>query len=413
MPYKLTDKIQFLSEASKILSSTLEYNVTLASVAKLVVTNIADLCVIDVFEEGHLNRVTVRAADPKKQKVANAMYNFIPDPRNKQAVYDSANGGKPIIIKKVTNEWLSTVSRIKEERDIHQTLGLSSLIFTPLKSRGKVIGVLTIASCKPDFSYTQADANFMEELASRAGLAVDNSRLFSDAQEALRTRDEFLSIASHELKTPLTSILLNLQLILHKIHNAANEKVEISEIVSMIEVSKKQSERMSRLISDLLNISVISTGRLQVEREPMDLSGLVDDILNRFSVQFEKAHMKVILKNRKPVWGHWDKIRLEQVISNLISNAVKYGKSKPLTVEVTHEHGKAIVKIRDQGIGIKEKDMVHIFERFKRAVSSKDFKGLGVGLYISRQIIEAHGGTLTVKSVERRGSTFTVELPLE
>lgn len=413
MPYIIKDKLAFLLEASKILSSSLDYNVTLAIVAKLVVNNIADYCIIDVLEGNKLERLVVKVSDRTKQSLANEMFNYPPDPNNKLAIYDAAKTGEPIIIKEVTDEWLKSVSKHPREREIVKELKLTSHVFAPLISRGKVIGVLTIASMEKGFSYDRQDVQYIKEIATRAGIAVDNARLFSQAQEALRTRDEFLSIASHELKTPLTSVLLNLQLILHKIHNAANEKIEMSEIVNMIEISKKQSERMSRLITDLLNISVISTGRLQVEREPLDLSGLVDDILNRFTVQFEKAHMKVILKNRKPVWGHWDRIRLEQVISNLISNAIKYGKSKPLTVEVMHEKGRAIVKVKDRGIGIKEKDMAHIFERFKRAVSSKDFKGLGVGLYISRQIVEAHGGTLSVKSTEKNGSTFIVDLPLE
>lgn len=413
MPYRIEDKIAFLSEASKILSSTLDYNVTLASVAKLVANNIADLCVIDIFEGNLLNRVAVRVADRRKQKLANEMYNFLPDPRNKRAVYDTVHGGKPIIIKKVTKSWLKSVSRLKEERDMHIKLNLHSLIFTPLKSRGKIIGVLTIASSYPKFSYTQEYANFMEELAIRAGLAVDNSRLFSEAQEALRTRDEFLSIASHELKTPLTSILLNLQLILQKIHNAANQKIEMKEIEGMIETSKNQSDRLSRLISDLLNISLISTGRLVIEKEQMNLSDVVHEVIKRFEVQLDKAHIPIDWRNNKKLVGNWDKVRLEQVVTNLISNAIKYGKNKPVTIRLTRNKNMAVLKIKDRGIGIKKKDRKHIFERFKRGANSKDFKGLGVGLYISRQIVEAHQGNLSVISSVGKGTTFTVSLPME
>jgi signal transduction histidine kinase len=412
MPYIVKDKIAFLSEASKILSSTLDYNVTLASIANLVVNNVADFCLIDIMEEDGLQRVVVRVSDPKKQTLANKMYDFLPDPNNKMAIYDAAKRGSPIVIKKVTKEWLRSVSKIKEERELVGLLNQRSFIFAPMKSRGEVIGVMTISSSEENFSYSQDDAVFIEELANRAAIAVDKARLYMEAQEALRIRDEFLSIASHELKTPLTSILLNLQLILRKIKNSPPGELDTKKITEMIELSEKQSTRLARLINDLLNVSIVSTGRLQIEREKVNLNNLVADIINRFSLELEKANAKISIKAEKNIIGNWDNIRIEQVISNLISNAIKYGAGDPITVQLEKEGKTAIIRVKDRGIGIKEEDLPEVFKRFKRGTLSKKYHGFGVGMYLSRQIVDAHGGEINVKSKLGKGSTFSVILPL-
>ncbi len=412
MPYVVKDKIRFLSEASKILSSSLDYNVTLSIVANLVVESIADFCIIDILEKDSMKRVVVRVSDPKKQNLAKKMFEFMPDPNNKMAIYDAAKSGSPIVIDKVTKTWLKSVSRIKEERDIVEQLHLQSVVFAPLKSRGEVIGVLTIASCTKGFSYSPDDIIHIGELASRAGIAVDKARLYSQAQDALRMRDEFLSIASHELKTPLTSILLNLQFMLYKIQNATTKEIDMKELTRMLEVNKEQAQRMSRLINDLLNTSVITTERLQIEKEKTDLSSLVADVIAHFETQLEHAHIKLTFKKVTGITGNWDKLRLEQVITNIISNAIKYGEKKPIFVKVYKDKKHAFIEIKDRGIGISPESQKHIFEMFERGVSERDYKGLGVGLFIAAHIVEAHGGKITVASKLNKGSTFTVELPL-
>lgn len=414
------DTIAFLAEASKILSSSLDYNVTLASIANLVVSAIADFCVIDLLQnDGRMHRVAVKGADYRKQKIAKIMFKFPPDPRNREAIYDAARRARPILIKKVTKKWLENSSRIPEEHEVMEKLGLHSLsiIFAPLKSRGRVIGVLTLVLNRKNFFYSEADVLLAEELANRAGVAVDNARLYTEAQDALRARDEFLSIASHELKTPLTSILLQLQTVLQNIRQHATKYTETDQytvkIIEMLESTEQQSRRLAKLISDLLNVSLVSTGRLQLEKERVDLTGIVKDVLTNFSMQFKRNKTKVIFKNStKPLIGIWDKVRLEQVISNLVSNAIKYGRQKPITISVKNDNKCGVFTIKDRGIGIKKEDQARIFERFKRGVSTSDYRGLGVGLYISRQIVDAHGGKIELRSKEGKGATFTVCLPL-
>src|SRR5687767_6624278 len=193
MPYVVKNKIAFLSEASKILSSSLDYNVTLAILAKLVTDNVADFCIIDVYERSELVRLVVRVSDPKKQQLAQKFSKFKPHPKNKRAIYETARLGKSILIKKVTESWLKTVTRVNEERQTVHDLHLKSMIFAPLKSRSDVIGVLTIGSSKKGFSYSHEDSLFIDELAVRAGTAVDKAKLFKEAQEAIKLRDEFVS----------------------------------------------------------------------------------------------------------------------------------------------------------------------------------------------------------------------------
>jgi len=407
--YVVRDKIQFLSEASKILSSTLDYNVTLVSVAKLVVEGIADFCIIDIAEGEKMERVVVRTSRKSDQRLANKMFNFQPDPKNKFAIYDAANTGSSILIEKVTKKWLKTISRIQEEQEIVEKLELKSFIFTPLISRGKIIGVLTVGSSRQGFSYTVDDVLFVDELAGRAALAVDNSRLFSEAQQAIQTRDEFMSIASHELKTPLTSILLTLQFA----HRRLLKQDAHKNVLNAIETGILQTRRLSGLMNDLLNISVISTGRLKIQKEETELIGLLNDVILWFELQAKNSGVKIIFKiKRKKIWGFWDKVRLEEVFSNLISNAIKYGNNKPVTIEVSLKENMAVIKISDEGIGIEAEEIEKIFGLFRRTVAAREFKGMGVGLYISYQVVKAHKGTMSVESTPGKGSMFVVKLPL-
>ncbi len=409
MSYIIKDKIQFLSNASKILSKTLDYNITLVSVAKLIVDNIADFCIIDIIENGEMTRVVVRTSKRSDQQVANKFFNFLPDPKNKLAIYDAATSEIPILIKKVDKRWLKTISRIKEEKEAVKQLDLKSMVFAPLISRGKVIGVITIGSSKDNFSYTPDDVLFIDEIAGRAALAVDNARLFSEAQQAIQSRDEFISIASHELKTPLTSILLTLQFAVRRLKKQDRD----DGILSAIETGVLQTRRLSALMNDLLNISVITTGKLKIEKEKADLVDLLTDTLSSFDLESKKNGVRIKFKtDRKKVVGMWDKVRLGEVFSNLVSNALKYGDKKPIRIKLSVVRGRAIIEISDKGIGINEEEKKHIFELFRRTIAAKNFKGMGVGLYISNQIVEAHKGKINVQSKEGKGSTFIVELPL-
>ncbi len=414
MPYIVRDKILFLSSASKILSSSLDYHMTLTSIGELIVESVADFCTIDILENGKLERVVVRMSDEKKDSEAQKFHDFPSDPKNKNATYDAIRLGKPIIINKVNNKWINSVSKIKEERELMKKFNFSSFMFIPLQSRGQVIGVMTIGSIQKDFTYSEADSIFIKELADRAGITIDKAKLYTEAQEAIRIRDEFLSIASHELKTPLTSILLSLQLILRRLEKSTHKTVESEEIFKAIEISITQSKRMSRLINDLLDVSLITSNYFQIDPEEVNLTGLLKDVEMKFEVILKHKNINLVIKEKEEnIIGNWDRVRIEQVVSNLISNAIKYGNGKPILLKTEVQGDYVLIKVKDKGIGIRDEDKERIFKVFNRGLDAKNYKGIGVGLFISKKITDAHKGELGVASKLGNGSTFTVKLPVK
>lgn len=223
--------------------------------------------------------------------------------------------------------------------------------------------------------------------------------------EAVKARDEFLSIASHELKTPLTSLIIQTQVqkrLLSKGDERASNPERVLETYNKFE---RLFGRLNRLIDDMLDISRISFGKLEIRREKTDLSQLVEDVISRHG---EGATIEF---TPHPVSGNWDPLRLEQVIINLVTNAVRYGKGEPISISIQDHEKEISLSVKDRGIGISADDQKKIFERFERAVNANDISGLGLGLYISDQIVQLHGGSISLESAIGKGSTFTVKLP--
>ncbi len=233
-----------------------------------------------------------------------------------------------------------------------------------------------------------------------------------EAQKAVNARDEFLSIASHELKTPLTTLALQTQLLNRLIEQGRLNTLSKEKQQDMLRISRQHLERLSLLIDSLLDVSRIGAGKLSLNKVDINLYDLIKDILDHFQMEFKEKGCPVELTGDTKVVGHWDKLRLEQIIVNLISNAIKFGAGKPITVTVSAENGKAKFTVQDQGIGISKDNQSRIFERFERAVSVNSFGGLGLGLYIVKELVETHGGHISVESELGEGAAFTVELPL-
>lgn len=235
----------------------------------------------------------------------------------------------------------------------------------------------------------------------------------AQAREEVKARDEFLSIASHELKSPLTAMLLQIQTALHNVKNVSLANFSVAKLLTMLESVEHQTTRLSKMISDLLNISLITTKKLDLEPEKVDLTELAQNVIDNFSDKLTKDGYDLQLEYDKPVIGQWDKVRIEQVITNLITNAIKYGDGKPIHVKIANSDNKGRISITDRGIGIPDEQQGKIFALFERADGTKKgYQGLGVGLYITDQIVKAHGGQIKLKSKPGSGSTFTVELPL-
>ena len=241
---------------------------------------------------------------------------------------------------------------------------------------------------------------------------AERERLLIELQEAVRLRDEFLSVASHELKTPLTPLSLRLQGLERSIRAEPGSPMAV-RLGKEVEVMRRQVKRLSDLVNELLDVSRITTGRLKLLLEEVELTEVTREVLARFQPEAQRAGCELLLDTNGPVSGQWDRLRLEQVLTNLLSNALKYGAGKPVYLRVEQHEDRARLVIRDEGIGIQPEAMGRIFNRFERGVSERHYGGLGLGLYVTRQIIAAMGGSVTAESTPAQGATFTVELPLQ
>jgi len=243
-------------------------------------------------------------------------------------------------------------------------------------------------------------------------MLAEVERRQGETREALKARDDFLSVASHELKTPLTTLKLQTQRLQAMLSPAEGERIDRERLLRVMAPYARQVLRLEKLVNQLLDVTRIAAGRLQLEREEVDLSKLVTELTERFRDELVQASCPLELSASEAVVGRWDPFRLDQVISNLLANAIKYGAGGPVAVSVARDDSRAYVRVRDHGIGIAPQEQERIFAPFERVVSVRHYGGLGLGLYISRRIIDAHGGRITVQSREGEGATFTVELPL-
>ncbi|WP_296268277.1 hybrid sensor histidine kinase/response regulator [Pseudomonas sp. UBA6562] len=234
----------------------------------------------------------------------------------------------------------------------------------------------------------------------------------TELQHAVRMRDDFMSIVSHEVRTPLNGLILETQL--RKMNLARGNLAAFSpeKLQSMVERDERQINSLIRLVEDMLDVSRIRTGKLSIKPKPFDLSALLLNLVERFDAQAEALQTRIELSACRPMCGNWDEFRVEQVLANLLSNALRYGDRKTVHVRMHQEGGMVCVQVQDQGIGISELNQKRIFQQFERVAAQHARSGLGLGLYISEQIVLAHGGRIEVHSEEGKGSTFSVYLPL-
>jgi len=232
-------------------------------------------------------------------------------------------------------------------------------------------------------------------------------------RDAIKSRDDFLSIASHELNTPLTSLQLQTQIRLRKLRKGDRSLCDVQELQSIFQADEGQIQRLVRLVDDMLDVSRIASGKFSIRPERFDLSLKIKEIVERLKPQLSQAGCEARMTSTGPVIGTWDRHRIAQVASNLVSNAMKYGPGRPIEIRVWRSGQSAFFSVTDHGIGIAPEDQQRIFERFERAASRSQASGLGLGLAIASEILEAHQGSITVKSQPAQGSTFTVEIPLD
>lgn len=243
--------------------------------------------------------------------------------------------------------------------------------------------------------------------------AIEEQRdLRLEAESATKIRDNFISVASHELKTPLQSLKMEIQILNNYILKGQIRTVPEEKLQRLARISDHEIRRFGGLINDLLDVSRITSGRIEMNREDVDLFELVRQAVERQKAEMEKSGSIITVTGRQDIHGNWDKARIEQVLTNLISNAIKYGNGRPIIIKVGEEYGSAVFTIKDHGVGIEKEDQKRIFRRFERAVPASEYSGMGLGLFIASEIVEAHQGHISVFSTKGLGTTFKVHLPM-
>ncbi len=246
------------------------------------------------------------------------------------------------------------------------------------------------------------------DIHDRKLLAEERERLLERAREDLHARDVFLAIAAHELRTPLTPLRLEIE----GLSRAARDgRITPERAAARLPLAERQIARLARLVANLLDVSRLAIGKLELCREEIDLSELVRDIAARHAADLASAGCALSFDAPGPVRGNWDRLRLDQAVTNLLVNAITFGRGKPISLALSRTDTTARLEVRDEGVGIAPEDQARIFERFERATADRHAGGLGLGLWLAREIAEAHGGTVSVESQLGEGARFVVELP--
>ncbi len=546
-------RLKFISESSQALISSCDYTKILRAIAKLAVPTIADWCAIDLIEEGELvpHFFVVENADPRKLIRGRELLKQYPTDWNSQCSLAKVfKTGVAHLYSDISQEFLTSQAKDANHLKLLQELGMISLMIVPIKFAGRIFGVMRFVSSQAHRKFRDADLALAEDLAARAALAIENSRLCrtaekekaarqrmsrrlidtdeqfqkmadsipqlawlahpngnifwynkrwydytgaqpmaqfgwgwksaqhpeylekvveqwtdciisgqafemefplrardgsyrwfltlatpirdtnlkitrwfgtnTDIQEqkntqgklekAIEVRDEFLSIASHELRTPLTSLYLHLQMLER---SAVKSNDSLQNVGARLRTTTRQAEHLGEIIDGLLEVSKFGSGSIDIQREEASLEQIIQDLVGRFSIQAARAGSRLSFESDAPIFGLWDTLKLSQAIGHLISNAIKYGLGKPIEVKLNEVGESACVSITDHGIGIASENQNRIFERFERAIDRQNISGMGIGLYISREIVAAHGGKIYLRSELGKGSIFTLELPIE
>jgi PAS domain S-box-containing protein len=406
---KRIEEIQrFLSEASHTLSGSLEYGEVLSRVTDLIVPRMADYCIVDIVgEEGEIRREAVVHSDPERQQRLERLQEFPPSETESLGASRVLRTGEPELIPDVTEVWIRAVSRTEEHLELLRSLDPGSELIVPLRARGRVIGSLTFTYAESGRHYRERDIPLAEDLAGRAALAIDNTHLYRSAREATRTRDEVLRVVAHDLRNPLNTILLSTGLLLETLAPEHGE-----QITKQLDVIKRSTERANHLIGDLLDVARMEAGRLTVEREPIETIRLIQEVLDLHRVQIEQAGLDLVVDVDDGLPTVLvDRDRLLQVFSNLIGNAVKFTPAgEEITISAKPAEGEVVFRVSDTGPGIPAEEQANLFAPFWQAKPGTR-EGAGLGLTISRGIIEAHEGRIWAESREGAGTTFHFALP--
>lgn len=416
---------EFLAKAGEALVSSLDYEVTLATVARLSVPMLADWCRIDMLdsETGKLRQVALAHTDPSQLRFAQELgQRYPPDPNASTGVWQVIRTGQPELLADIPDALLESIARDRDHLRILREAGLRSAMVIPLRARGRILGAMTFAYAESERHYTDEDLAFAVDFARRAGMAVENAMVLKEADEARareralrseaemanRAKDEFLATVSHELRTPLNAILGWTVTMRRR-----SPGEDVDRALAIIE---RNARAQARLVDDVLDLSRIISGKMVLNMGPTSVTEAVATAVETVSPAAHAKAIRIIAEfPDEPVTVLADADRLQQVVWNLLSNGVKFtAKGGEVSVRVQREGSHVCIRVRDTGEGIPRDLLPLVFEPFRQgdASTTRRHGGLGLGLAIVKRLVDAHGGSVHAESEGTgKGATFTVNLP--
>ena len=385
------DEQRFLSNLAEVLASALDERAMLSAVARLLVPRLGDICLVDVVEDdGFVQRVDNTLDD----------WHLAPSP--------TLRAGEAMLLTDLNQSSLAAIAPDPAAHGAIRAAGIRSLVLLPLIGRGRLLGVLTLGLTRPERRFTKADMPFLEDIAQRTALGADNARLYQQAQQASRARDDTLAAISHDLRNGLNTVLTAVGLLLRSLPPDSEGRRDRKHV----EAIRRSAERMNRVIGDLLDVASIEAGRLFVETRREQLEPIIAEAIAALQTQAAEKSLRVEGRTIERADAVCDKERVLQVLGNLIGNAIKFTPDGGL-VEVSAEalDGEVLVKVRDTGAGVSAKQLPHVFDRFWQA-TPKARLGSGLGLTIAKGVVEALGGRIWAESRPGAGTTFFFTLPL-
>jgi signal transduction histidine kinase/ActR/RegA family two-component response regulator len=403
---------RYLAEASAALAGVVDYESTLQKVANLAVPYFADWSAVDVANgDGSLRRLAVAHQDRAKIGLAHELMREYPsDPQAPGGAVAVLRTGKPEIVSEITDDMLVQGARDERHLGLIRSLGLKSYICVPLVVSGHSLGVLTFATAESGRRYTQADLTLAMDLAHRAVVAVQNTKLYEALREADRRKDEFLATLAHELRNPLAPIRNSLQIL-------KMPRLDAGTVERSREMMERQVHHLVRLVDDLLDVSRVMRSKIELRRERVELSMVVARAVETVQLLVEaQGHELTVQLPPESLPLDADPVRLAQVVGNLLTNAAKYTEANGRIRLTAHREGvEAVLRVSDNGIGIARDMLPHVFELFVQAnhAAARSQGGLGIGLTLVKNLVEMHHGTVEARSAGLgRGSEFAIRLPL-
>jgi PAS domain S-box-containing protein len=395
-----------LADAGSILSASLDYRAALQQLASRIVAQLGDWCMIDErVATASLVEVAAAHVDPERVAIVRAL-------ERRPEIDEASPIGAGAVIRsgKVQvhghipgDQWLADALG-SPEADVVRALGGLACLFVPLSARGRTLGVMTLVAAQPERRFDAADVELAEEIGRRAAIAMDNARLYEEARSARLAREQLLAIVSHDLRNPLSAIVTSASVL-----DARERDETVRKHTRLI---ARAAERMDRLIDDLLDLAQLQAGRLRVERTPCDAATLIRETVETFKQIANDKRVRIDAEVGEEVHVSCDRGRVLQVLANLVGNAVKFTpEGGSVTVTASRQDEEARFSIVDNGPGLSEQELAQIWEPFWQA-KKRAHAGIGLGLYIAKALVEAHGGRIWADSVVGVGTAFSFTLPL-